>query len=310
MPSKSLLRARAGLGGLAVVEVRCRTVVVAVCTLCVASSVSCERERLYRSVSRVAFLQVLGLFEFIACLTGLNSNPSKSSNLWVAARPSGSLAGVREVASFPAGFKCELQESVFAIVGCACYERGCWFARVAVEFVGGLRIRVGVSRRLREPTCGVAFNSAGLWSAEPVEVGIFARAKQILVCHVAPLVERCYTCLWLLSALCWLVVNSGELLPEFFSIGSGGSEVVCFASLTLRALPDGGLVGVVGVWLAVLLVEASVLHCGFPSCVRKRPIVCLLPLLSVGCSGWWCSAMAFGAVLCTVATFVAKVPFL
>ncbi|MQM02369.1 hypothetical protein Taro_035135 [Colocasia esculenta] len=47
----------------------------------------------------------------------------------------------------------------------------------------------------------------------------------MLVCRVAPLVEHCYTCLWLLSALYWLVVNSGEVLPEFFSIGSGGSEV-------------------------------------------------------------------------------------
>ncbi|MQM21926.1 hypothetical protein Taro_054972 [Colocasia esculenta] len=37
------------------------------------------------------------LFEFIAFLTGLNSNPSGSSDLWVAARPSGSLAGFREV---------------------------------------------------------------------------------------------------------------------------------------------------------------------------------------------------------------------
>ncbi|MQM23661.1 hypothetical protein Taro_056728 [Colocasia esculenta] len=83
----------------ALVGVRCRTVVVAVCTPCVASSVSCERERLCRSESRVAFLQVLGLFEFIAYLTRLNSNPSGSSDLWVAVRPSGSLAGVREVGS-------------------------------------------------------------------------------------------------------------------------------------------------------------------------------------------------------------------
>ncbi|MQL85067.1 hypothetical protein Taro_017583, partial [Colocasia esculenta] len=121
------------------------------------------------------------------------------------------------------GFKCELQENVVAIAGCACYERGCWFAHVMVEFVIGLHIHVGVLRRLREPTCGVAFTGGGLWSAEPVEVGIFAHAKQMLVCRVALLVEHCYTCLWLLSALCWLVVNSGELLPEFFSVGSGRS---------------------------------------------------------------------------------------
>ncbi|MQM09077.1 hypothetical protein Taro_041942 [Colocasia esculenta] len=48
--------------------------------------------------------------------------------------------------------------------------------------------------------------------------------SRCFVCHVAPLVECCNTCLWLLSALCWLVVSSGEVLPEFFSTGSGGSE--------------------------------------------------------------------------------------
>ncbi|MQL73000.1 hypothetical protein Taro_005347, partial [Colocasia esculenta] len=45
--------------GLAVARVRCRTVVVAAFSWCVTSSVSCERERLYREL-RVAFLQVLG----------------------------------------------------------------------------------------------------------------------------------------------------------------------------------------------------------------------------------------------------------
>ncbi|MQM18289.1 hypothetical protein Taro_051277, partial [Colocasia esculenta] len=63
---------------------------------------------------------------------------------------------------------------------------------------------------------------ASVWVCR--EVGVFARGKQMLVCRVAPLVECCYTCLWLLSALCWLVVNSCKLLPEFFSVGSGGSE--------------------------------------------------------------------------------------
>ncbi|MQM23872.1 hypothetical protein Taro_056942 [Colocasia esculenta] len=88
--------------GLAVTRVRFRTVVVAVVAPCIASNVSCEHERLFRSELRAAFLQVLGLFEFIAYLTGLNSNPSGSSDPWVAARPSGSLAGVREVGSLHA----------------------------------------------------------------------------------------------------------------------------------------------------------------------------------------------------------------
>ncbi|MQL68205.1 hypothetical protein Taro_000484 [Colocasia esculenta] len=72
------------------------------------------------------------------------------------------------VASFPAGFGCELQESVAAVAGCACFELGCWFARAAFGFVVGLCVRVGVSRRLREPACGVAFTGVELWSAEPL----------------------------------------------------------------------------------------------------------------------------------------------
>ncbi|MQL68488.1 hypothetical protein Taro_000771, partial [Colocasia esculenta] len=57
----------------------------------------------------------------------------------------------QRVVSFPAGSECELQESVAAIVGCACFEGGCWFARAAVGFVLGLCIPVVVSQRLREP---------------------------------------------------------------------------------------------------------------------------------------------------------------
>ncbi|MQL97602.1 hypothetical protein Taro_030301 [Colocasia esculenta] len=192
------------------------------------------------------------------------------------------------LASFPAGSECELQESVAAVAGCACCERGCYFARAAVGFVLGLCIHLDVSQRLREPTCGVAFTSAGLWSTEPVEgvlalldvplllgcvlvgcplvVGVCAVlvvfglvclctvgrcallsrhlcSKQMLVCHIALLVERCDSYLWLLPALCWLVVNSGEVLPEFFSVGSGGGEVfprsVLCSFLVVATLPSG-----------------------------------------------------------------------
>ncbi|MQM17199.1 hypothetical protein Taro_050167, partial [Colocasia esculenta] len=277
------------------------------------------------------------------------------------------------------------------------------FARAAVGFILGLHVRVVVSQRLREPTCGVAFTGAGLWSAEPVEV-----------------------------------VNSGEVLPEFFSVGSGGSEVsselegfsvsgiafvlvevfryvevhrlvalcsgdvfpdrlvVVLVRLALRtvlgltvswwfwwrfsqnqfvllllaamffsrlAMCFGRLLGLrsgnvswrfwwrfstklSGVVLAVVALslcgdELSLLPVGLSAfsllghfsqlhwwdfvcpygrvvCFASRslpalpdgglrPVVCLLSLLSVGCSGWWCFHMAFGAVSCTVATFVAKV---
>ncbi|MQL92815.1 hypothetical protein Taro_025447 [Colocasia esculenta] len=120
------------------------------------------------------------------------------------------------------------------------------FASAVVGFIFSLRVSVGMSRRLREPACGVAFTSAGLLPVDPgvslldvclalcactslgavlCLVGVFARAKQMLVCLVALLVECCDTCSWLLPTLCWLVVNSGEVLPEFFSVGSGGGEV-------------------------------------------------------------------------------------
>ncbi|MQL73401.1 hypothetical protein Taro_005761 [Colocasia esculenta] len=219
--------------GLTVTGVCCRTVLVAACSSCIASSVSCEHECLYREL-RVAFLQVLELFEFVAYLTGLNSNPSGSSNPWVAARPSGSLAVgpggrvVIVVASSLVGSECELQEGVAAVVGCACCERGCPICSCSGWFCLGLRVSVCVLRTLREPTCGVAFTGAGLQSAKPVE-GVLALC---FVCCVAPLVERCDTCLWLLSALCWLVVNSGEVLLKFFFVGSGGRLFrVCFYRL-------------------------------------------------------------------------------
>ncbi|MQL81173.1 hypothetical protein Taro_013635 [Colocasia esculenta] len=59
------------------------------------------------------------------------------------------------------------------------------------------------------------------------------------------------------------------------------AQMVCFVSRALHALPDGGLVTAVGVWLAMLLVEASVLRC------VESP-------LSVGTVSFW----AVGAVVC------------
>ncbi|MQL83928.1 hypothetical protein Taro_016423 [Colocasia esculenta] len=60
-------------------------------------------------------------------------------------------------------------------------------------------------------------SSAHLGSASLLEL------SRCSVCRVASLVEGYDTCLWLLSALCWLVVSSDEVLPESFSVGSGGS---------------------------------------------------------------------------------------
>ncbi|MQL78405.1 hypothetical protein Taro_010839, partial [Colocasia esculenta] len=137
----------------------------------------------------------------------------------------------------------------------------------------------GSERELQESVAAVAGCSCyecGHLSASLLEL------SRCFVCCVAPLVERCNTCLWLLSALCWLVVNSGEVLPEFFFIGSGGK-------------------------LFVVLLLGWTVACSLLVYLWSRPVACLLPLLFVGRSGWWCSAMAFGAVLRTLVTIVAKV---
>ncbi|MQL80814.1 hypothetical protein Taro_013266 [Colocasia esculenta] len=59
------------------------------------------------------------------------------------------------------------------------------------------------------------------------------------VCRVASLIECCDTCLWLLSAWCWLVVSSGEVLPKSFSVGSGGSEDCFVLVYVVVVLPQG-----------------------------------------------------------------------
>ncbi|MQM17368.1 hypothetical protein Taro_050339 [Colocasia esculenta] len=182
------------------------------------------------------------LFKFIAYLTGLNSNPFGSSDLRVAARPSGSLAGglggrvVTVVAGFPAWSGVSCRRVLLLLLGTRAVSVVAIFTRAAVGFVLGLRIRVVVSQRLREPTCGVAFTGAGLWSVEP--------------------------------ALC--SAQSASLLE-------------------LRRC----LYAVLHHWLSAATPEEA-------SCVPSSSAF-------RGCSGWWCSAMAVGAVFCTVATFMVKI---
>ncbi|MQL78638.1 hypothetical protein Taro_011064 [Colocasia esculenta] len=127
------------------------------------------------------------------------------------------------------GSECELQESVTTVAGCTCFEHCCWFARAAIGFVIGLRVRVGVSRRLREPTCCVAFTGAGLWSAEPLCVWPCVPVRHWALCSTqsASLLElsRCFVCrvapLLLLSDL-----SSWEAPGSCGVASSGGNRKV------------------------------------------------------------------------------------
>ncbi|MQL89707.1 hypothetical protein Taro_022289, partial [Colocasia esculenta] len=184
------------------------------------------------------------------------------------------------VAGFLARSKCELRESITAVAGCACCERGCCFrsccgwvrprparlcecvakAERAYVWCGLHQCRVVVCGTGRRCPCLVGYPflvgvcvvlavlglvclgavvRCALCSAQ---LASLLELSRCFVCRVAPLVERCDTCLWLLSALCWLVVDSGEVLPEFFSAGSGGGEVfprtLLCSFLVVAALPS------------------------------------------------------------------------
>ncbi|MQL90029.1 hypothetical protein Taro_022615, partial [Colocasia esculenta] len=88
----------------------------------------------------------------------------------------GSLAGVREVGSWLAlqqGPSVSYTRVLLLLSGARAASVVVRFARAAVGFIFGLRVSVGVSRRLREPTCGMTFTGVGLESVEPVE-GVLA----------------------------------------------------------------------------------------------------------------------------------------
>ncbi|MQL73275.1 hypothetical protein Taro_005632 [Colocasia esculenta] len=149
-----------------------------------------------------------------------------------------------------------------------------------------------------------------LWALDLVE-GLVVTGAQ---CRVASLVERCDTCLWLLSAWCWLVVSSGEVLPESFSIGSGGvrgfSEDYSVLVSPIAVLPQG--LRTVPWWfgwrfsqdrLTLLLLAAvfSMKVCvvwSFGLCV----LVKVLPRIAL-CRFWWrffpgVLSVRFGPPLC------------
>ncbi|MQL93779.1 hypothetical protein Taro_026423 [Colocasia esculenta] len=96
------------------------------------------------------------------------------------------------VASFPAGSEC-----VAAAVGGACCEHGCRFARAAIGFVVGLRVRVGVS---------------------------------VLLCLVLVEVRFPQNCVVLVSGCCGIAlwVESSAVLPPWFEV-----FVVCLVAVAL-----------------------------------------------------------------------------
>ncbi|MQL88615.1 hypothetical protein Taro_021180, partial [Colocasia esculenta] len=191
------------------------------------------------------------------------------------------------------------------------------FARAAVGFVLGLRIQVVVSRRLWEPTCGVAFT-----------VGVFARAKQMLVCRVAPLVERCDTCLWLLlRCIAWLLVFWLRyvvvvLAGAFWWVSQNGALVVLVEDLLALLLQFcllqcfSLMVRVVWPFSFVCFDEGSSQDRPFVASGGGRLLVLLVEVLPRAALWlFWLSLLFlcvemsyhFGAVFRTVATFVVKV---
>ncbi|MQL68253.1 hypothetical protein Taro_000551 [Colocasia esculenta] len=187
---------------------------------------------------------------------------------------------VLEVASFPTRSEC-----VAVVAGCTCFERGFWFARAAFGFVVCLRISVGVSRRLREPACGVAFTGAGLWSMEPVEGVLTLLAVPLLLgCVLLAVCLALRACAPLGTVLCSVdVVAQAKqmlcVLSEFFSVGSGGG--LRYAAIVLVVafwwvFPEHRLGGSVGERLLALWVEV----------LPKLPC-CLSVRLHVSQLRWW-----------------------
>ncbi|MQL68298.1 hypothetical protein Taro_000581, partial [Colocasia esculenta] len=140
--------------------------------------------------------------------------------------------------------ECELQESVAVVAGCACFERGCWFARAVVGFVLGLRIRVGVLPEFFSVGSG-GDEASVVWL---IVVALHSRLRCIawLPCVLVKFLEL------LVVVLNGALVVLVEVLPEPVCVASTDREVG-FISRALWALPDGGLVSAMGVWLVVLL---------------------------------------------------------
>ncbi|MQM22007.1 hypothetical protein Taro_055054 [Colocasia esculenta] len=187
--------------------------------------------------------------------------------------PGGGLGG--RVCGFPARFVCVLQE------GCSCCRS------TSVESVVARCVRAVVARlavlpritlcsfwrrffpgvlcvRLGPPLCC----PYGSKCAVGLDCVLFAWHCRM----------RCYA-LGRASGFC---IGQVALLfvSEFLGCASGTScvlvvQAICFIPYAWPGLTNGGLVSAVGVWLAVLLVEVSILCWDFPSYMWKRLVVCV-----------------------------------
>ncbi|MQM22798.1 hypothetical protein Taro_055856, partial [Colocasia esculenta] len=117
---------------------------------------------------------------------------------------------------------------------------------------------------------------------------------------------------WLALFLQFRLLQSGSPRADLGAFGGGSPQSCPVVALVVTALSlyrdelsfcAGGTSCVPVVkWFASLLAPCVLSQ----MVVWERPDACLLPLFSVGCSRWWCLHMEIGAVLRTVATFVAK----
>ncbi|MQM06133.1 hypothetical protein Taro_038953 [Colocasia esculenta] len=168
-------------------------------------------------------------------------------------------------------FPCKFR--VRAVVGCSCCCVACVVsvvarcvrvvvARLAVDSLAVVflvwRTIAGKSRR------GDLGRLRCIW----VRLALLLELSRCSVCHVASLVERCDTCLWLLSALCWLVVSSGEVEVH---------RLVALCSSEVSQNPFVVLNGAL-----VVLVEVL----SGPACIASAVLLAVVFSLKLSCAIW------------------------
>ncbi|MQL71953.1 hypothetical protein Taro_004308 [Colocasia esculenta] len=169
---------------------------------------------------------------------------SSSRKLGVATRTSGSLARVREVGSLQLvserSLRLPCKVRVRTTVGCsyccvacrASVVARCVRVVVARLAVDSLAVVFSVWRTIvGKPRCDALGRLRGIWVCVPLWLREPACGVAFTGVGTVTLVYGC------LSALCWLVVSSGEVLLEFFSVGFDGSFPEPFVVVLVRVSP-------------------------------------------------------------------------